>query len=95
MLRTALLIFCLLPFWANAEIITCEQQQTLCESQCRFTSLGDEKKLETCKARCLGKRVSCSLEKGASTVKEAWNNSSGLPKELGEKTKAFWEGLNE
>ncbi|CAM3788558.1 hypothetical protein [Parendozoicomonas haliclonae] len=99
MLRSLILAALLMPAIASAEILTCEQQQNMCEAQCQVTNIGDDKGLGTCKAKCLGKRVTCSVSSGADTVKDATENVvDGASKEgasVTEKAKAFWEGLTE
>ena len=95
MWRVIALVLSLLPVWASAEILNCEQQQTLCESQCQINNIGDDSGLATCKAKCLGKRAACAVKKGTESAKEAWENSGELRKELGDKAKAFWEGFHE
>ena len=99
MLRSLFLTALLLPAFAGADILTCEQQQNICDTQCQVTNIGDDKGLSTCKAKCLGKRVSCSVASGASTVKDATENAVGeASKEgasVGDKAKAFWDGLTE
>ncbi|MCL6269083.1 hypothetical protein M3P05_03890 [Sansalvadorimonas sp. 2012CJ34-2] len=95
MLRAMTLVLGLLPVIVSAEILNCEQQQTVCDSQCQITNIGDENGLTTCKTRCLGKRAACAVKKGTETAKEAWENSEELRKTLGDKAKTFWEGFNE
>ncbi|MTI14624.1 hypothetical protein [Sansalvadorimonas verongulae] len=84
----------LVPFGAHgADILSCEQKQNLCETQCQITNINDESGLKTCKAQCLGERVSCSISSGAQTAKEAAADAREVGEDFGDKAKAFWEGV--
>lgn len=98
MLRALLLSMALLPTFAMAgNLFTCEQKQQMCKAGCELANIGDEKGLSTCNAKCLGERVSCSLEAGSARLKEsaeklkADSQSEGAT--LKEQAEAFWQGM--
>ena len=77
----------------HADLIGCEQQQTLCEAQCKTTSLVTEKDGKTCAAQCLGERTACELEQGKETAAKLAEQAKEHSQSLAEKIKAFWDGL--
>lgn len=100
MFRVLLLSMALMPTFAVAGgLFTCEQQQQMCKTACEVTNIGDEKGLSTCNAKCLGKRVSCSLERGKEKLKESTESlkseTANESASLKETVEAFWEGLSE
>lgn len=98
MFRALLLSMVLIPTFAMAGLFTCEQQQQMCKAACEVTNVGNEKGLSTCNAKCLGKRVSCSLEKGKEKLKESTESLKAETADdrvsLKETVEAFWEGLS-
>lgn len=96
----------LLPSLSSAELLSCSQQQSLCEAECQVASLGDDSNLTSCKAECLGKRASCTLDSGVDSAKELSHKATETGKDVSEKAveagksavdtaKSFWKGLSE
>ena len=96
LLRTAVALASFVPFLAyGGDLLSCEQQQTMCEAQCQVANINDDTGLKTCNAKCAGKRVSCSVASGAETAKEVAKSAKEASSNIGEKAKAFWEGVTE
>ena len=83
-----------LPLFANAGLLSCEQEQNLCEAECKVTNIGDEAGLKSCNASCLGERAACSLTSGAESAKKWANKAIDAGKLAGEEAKAFMDGFN-
>ncbi len=98
MLRKLLFSLVLVSGFANAaDLLSCEQQQALCTASCSITEIGDEKGLSACKAKCAGKRVSCSVKSGTEKLKSTVESASESTENAGSSWKddaeAFWSGL--
>ena len=104
MKRIFLSLLLVMPGLLQAGLLPCEQQHSLCDSKCKLVNIGDDDAVNICKAKCLGKRVSCSVGKGVETAREAAGKGAKAAKnaadkakdsssDLSEKAKAFWEGV--
>ncbi|MGB0361344.1 MAG: hypothetical protein ACPGEF_08060 [Endozoicomonas sp.] len=93
-MKYPLLITLIVSSTVAAELISCEQEQMLCEVQCKATSFITEKDSNTCVAQCLGEWTACELEQGkekaAKLAEQAKNNGQSML----DKIKAFWDGLS-
>ncbi|WP_067518997.1 hypothetical protein [Endozoicomonas ascidiicola] len=78
----------------QADLISCDQQQTVCEAQCKATSLVTDKNENTCSAQCLGERTACELEQSKETAAKLAEKAKENSQSLLEKAKAFWDGLS-
>ncbi len=88
-------IFVVLIFssMVNAEILNCEQKQTVCEAKCKASSLVSEQDSNTCKAQCLGERTACELEQSKESAGKLAEQAKDASQSFMDKLKAFWEGL--
>ena len=77
----------------NAEVLNCEQKQSVCEAKCKTSSLISEQDSSTCKAKCLGERTACELEQGKESAGKLATQAKGAGQSLMDKLKAFWDGL--
>ena len=90
----SLITLCFLPFFASAELLSCEHKQSLCEAECKVTNINDEAGNKSCNASCLGERVSCSLSAGSQSAKEWAHKAIEAGKLAGDEAKAFIDGFN-
>lgn len=90
-----LLIITLLIFSPlnQAQLLDCDQKQTVCEAQCKASSLISEQDSNTCKAQCLGERAACELEQGKESAGKLADQAKGASQSFMDKLKAFWNGL--
>ncbi len=102
MLRKLLFSLVLVSGFANAaDLLSCEQQQTLCTASCSITEMGDEQGLSACRSKCAGKRVSCSVQAGTEKLKSTVESATATTEESTESAssswkdnaEAFWSGL--
>ncbi len=77
----------------QAELLTCDQKQTVCEAQCKASSLISEQDTNTCKAQCLGERAACELEQSKESAEKLADQAKGASQSFMDKLKAFWNGL--
>ncbi|MFK0572379.1 hypothetical protein [Endozoicomonas sp.] len=80
---------------AQAELLTCDQKQTVCEARCKASSLISEQDSNTCKAQCLGERTACELEQGKESAGKLADQAKDASQSYMEKLKAFWKGLTD
>lgn len=75
---------------AQANLLDCKQEQSICEAKCTATHIldVDNKAKESCKTKCLGARTVCEIEQGKAAAVEMMHNAA-------EQGKAFWEGMKE
>ncbi|WP_066015263.1 hypothetical protein [Endozoicomonas atrinae] len=79
----------------NAEILNCEQKQTICEAKCKASSLVSEQDSTTCKAQCLGERTACELEQSKKSAEKLAEQAKDAGQSFMDKLKAFWDGLTD
>ncbi|USE35646.1 hypothetical protein [Endozoicomonas sp. SCSIO W0465] len=77
----------------SADILNCEQSQTVCEAKCKASSLISEQDISTCKAQCLGERTACELEQGKDSAGKLAGQAKDAGQSFMDKMKAFWEGF--
>ncbi|MBO9480515.1 MULTISPECIES: hypothetical protein [Gammaproteobacteria] len=77
----------------TAEVLNCEQKQSVCEAKCKASSLINEQDSSTCKAQCLGERTACELEQGKESAGKLATQAKDAGQSLMDKMKAFWDGL--
>ncbi|KEI72771.1 hypothetical protein [Endozoicomonas elysicola] len=81
------------PHLTQAELLTCDQKQAVCEAQCKASSLISEQDSNTCKAQCLGERAACELDQGKASAEKLAEQAKGASQSFMDKLKAFWNGL--
>lgn len=78
----------------HAGLLSCEQKQTLCDTECTVTHAADDAAIKSCKASCLGERAACSLASGTDSAKKWVDKAIEAGKLAGDEAKAFIEGFN-
>ncbi len=79
----------------HAELLSCEQKQTVCETQCKASSLVSDQDSKNCKAQCLGERTACELKQGKENAGKLATQAKDASRSVLERFKAFWNGLTD
>ena len=84
----------MLALSARADLLSCDQQQSLCKAECTVENIGDDSAIRSCEASCLGEYTACTFESGKKSASDMAEEAIKTGKSVAEEAQAFIEGFN-